>query len=357
VYVAPQFAMKSPPTERLLAAVLVAAILTVMYVLLSGYDLPDWQSYEYLYTRQGGWLAAAGRDPIFTGLLHIATLIFGSNGYEPFRITLFVIFTLIVSWVAYISPHQKRLGVLSPLVVAIVLVTTMMIKGLIQIREGLAFLFILVPVAMTFRSTRRSTMRTGLGSIIAAFTHLGTGIYVALWLAAVGTSRLGRKSVGSARFGMLILCISIVIGLALGFVFLRNSYAVRLFLQDTGVNISGYVVGGTLKYAYWLVVGGLILTVRHQIRRSVMDMSEFQLAYATCLVSGVLPSLYVTCIALVFSNFYTPALTTMVIRLLFTGIELALVLVVVRGGATFMTLLVAFVMLADRARIIVPLPV
>jgi hypothetical protein len=335
-----------------LAAALVVAIMVAIYQLPYAAGAKDWMGYEYLYSREGAWLVTQGRDPAFVWLLSISRQVLGANGYEVFRGIIYAAFMASASWLAYVARPQRRLAVLSPIAIALVLTVSFLLKSLIEIREGLAFLFVLVPAGMIFGRSGRGAAAAAVGTGISTAMHIGTVVFLAIWLAAAGFIRVKGPILAGRLFQRWMLILAVAVGVTSGLILIRSTAAVGFLLHDYGVDTSAYVQGGLRKYLYWVATGGLLLLIRAQVLDGVRGTSKFAYGYATALVSGALPAVYAVCLILVFTNFYIPAFTAFFIRLLFTCMELSLVIVVLRGRADWATLGVALAMLADRVRLL-----
>lgn len=252
------------------------------------------------------------------------------------------------------APPQRRLGDISSLGVALILVEPFLLKGLAQIREGLAFVAVLLPLASMYAFDQRGVVRTATGAILAAAIHFGAVIFSGAWTVAAAQALFGRR-VEAIGYQRLLFVVSAAAGVGLAWFLEHDSAAIRLLMEDFGVNLSAFPAGGLVKYAYWVLNGGLVLVIRHQLLNAA-GSRQFAFVYAGTLGSFVLPMLYAVCLVLVFTDFYIPALTSMVIRLLFTSMELAIIIVVFRRRANLVTLAVTLVMVADRVRLLLPTP-
>jgi len=335
-----------------LSAALVVAAMGLLYWRFHGEAAPDWAGYEALYGGGGAWLLAQGRDPVFVWLLQASRAVLGDGGYASFRAILFALFTAVAAWVAFITPPQRRLGDFAPVAIALMVVLMFLLKGLAQIREGLAFVAVLLPVVSMFAFQRRGVVRSGLGAALAAAIHFGAAIFIAVWAVAGAQAALAR-TVLKPGFQRLLLIAGVGLGLGAAFLFLRDGAAVRFILQDHGVDTSASPVGGPAKYAYWLANGAMVLVIRRQLLDAA-GPRRFGFLYAGALGSFVAPLLYALTLFMVFTGFAVPALTSMVIRLLFTVMELSLAVVMLRGRATWLTVLVTVAMIADRVRLLGP---
>jgi len=332
------------------SAILVVVVMAALYHFFHGYAVPDWDGYNTLYGEGGAWLLKEGRDPVFLWLLRGMRVIFGAGGYNDFRAALFVFFTTMVAIVAFLAPPQRALGRLTALGVALILIEPFLLKGLAQIREGLAFLAVLAAVASMFAFQRRGFVRSGMAAVLATAIHFGTGLFAAIWVIAASQTALGTR-VLSRGFQHLLCVTGLTAGLGIALLMLGHDQTLRLALRDYGVNTSAEAIGGLWKYAYWFLNGALVLVIRRQLIFAA-GARQFGFLYATTIGSFAMPLLYALCFTLVFTDFHIPAITSMIIRLLFTTMELSLVVVVFRGRANLITVGVAAVMAVDRLRLL-----
>jgi hypothetical protein len=324
--------------------------MVVLYWRFHGDAVPDWTGYGAMYGGGGAWLLAQGRDPVFVWLLQRARDVFGNDGYGTFRLALFAVFTAAAAWIALIAPPQRRLGAFSVVAVVMMVLASFLLKGLAQIREGLAFVAVLAPAVAIFALQRRGVVRSGVGALLAVAVHVGSVTFAAVWLGAAAQTVLGRL-VLKRTFQRMLLVAALTIALALAYVMLRDDGAVRFLLQDYGVDASAHAVGGLAKYAYWLGNGTLVLIVRHQLIHAA-GPRRFAFLYASTLGSFVMPLLYILCLYCVFTDFDVPAMTSMIIRPLFSTMEFSLAVVIFRGRATWLTVAVMAEMIADRVRLL-----
>ena len=340
-------------TAGLLAALLVMAALGLLYWQFSGDATRDWDGYGRLYDDEGGWLLRKGREPGFVWLISQARAVFGQDNYSEFRFSLFCVFTLFAAWLASKMPDQAAIRPITSLVTALIVLLAFLLKGLVQIREGVAFLFIVAPAVTIFRDQRGGMFRSGVGAVLAAVIHAATMFLSGAWLSAVGIWLLPNRIVASVLLQRVLLALSIVVGATLALTVLRNIDDVNFLLQDFGVDRYSDTQSGLWKYLYWLVNGAFVILVRHQLLASVKTAPKFAFAYATAIGTILLPAVYSICLVLVATNFQIAAVTSMAIRILFTATELALIIIALRGRADLGTAAMAVVMLVDRARLVV----
>ena len=349
----------SQPTQRpglsvsgLVAALLVMFALWVLYWRFSGDAAPDWEGYGRLYDNEGGWLLKKGRDPGFVWLISQARAIFGHDNYAEFRFSLFCVFTVFAAWLAARMPEQDAVRPITSLVTALIVVLAFLLKGLAQIREGIALLFIVAPAVTIFRDQRGGIFRSGVGIVVAAVIHAGTVFLSGAWLAAVGIWLLPNRIVSGVALQRILLALSVLVGVILGLTVLRNINDVNFLLQDFGATRWASAQSGLWKYLYWIANGAFVIMVRHQLLASVKTAQKFAFAYATAIGTILLPAIYSICLVLVVTNFQFAAVASMAMRVLFTATELALIIIALRGRADLGTAALAIAMLADRARLL-----
>jgi hypothetical protein len=129
------------------ASALVVVAMAALYWHFSGPIFADWIGYSQLWDNDGGWLLREGRDPLFVSLLHQSRRLFGQNGYGEFRFALFAVFAAVGARLAYLM----RAEWVSVLFVVPIVISAFMLKSLVQIREGLAFLIVVLPLISVFR--------------------------------------------------------------------------------------------------------------------------------------------------------------------------------------------------------------
>lgn len=339
---------------KLLAALIVVGAMAVLYHRFQGWTVPDWTGYEALYIGEGGYLYDLGRDPAFVWLLLHARDLFQSAGYDAFRLWLFVIFTVVAAWLALVM--RPQLLILAPFLSATVVLAVFLLKSLVQIREGIAFLFVLVPLVGVFRNRGAGVILAGLGAGIAVALHIGTAVFLLIWLFALVLAWTPSRFLTGTAVHWLLLFGAVFLGVAMAVLVIHYSTALGFLLQDFGFDRSAEPIGGALKYAYWALLGGLILSLRHVMVERMDAPRPFGFAYASVIASGAMPALYTLCAILVFTNFYIPALTTLAERLLYSVIELALVILMLRGRGGWVVWMTAVVMIAVQARLLIATP-
>ena len=347
--------IERPPAElsAILAAIHVIIVMALLYWRFSGDAVPDWDGYGRLYDHEGGWLLRTGREPGFIWFLGQARAIFGIDGYDKFRLALYCGFTAFAAWLALRAPYQVWWHPLGYLVVTTIVVLAFLLKGLVQIREGLAFAFIVAPLAALYGGHKGRLIQLGIGSVVAAIIHAATLIFSAAWIVAVFVRLAPEKILGSRRLQHGLLFAALCVGGVLAITLLRNIDAVKFLLQDFGVDRHAEAFGALGKYLYWAGNGILAFFVRGQLIAEPRTTPKFAFAYATAIGSVLLPMTYSVCLVLVLTNFEMGAVVSMAIRLFFTTSELAMVIILMRGRTNFITLCIALAMIVDRVRLMV----
>ena len=340
-------------TSSVVAPLFVIVLFAALYWHFSGDMAPDWDGYGRLYDDEGGWLLSTGREPGFVWLLNQARAVFGLDGYENFRLMLFCVFTGFAVWLAHRAPEQTALQPFGAFVVVLIIVLAFLLKGLVQIREGVAFLFIAAPMVALFGLEKRRFWRVGIGAVLAAVVHAATVIFAVAWLVAVGICLTPDRIMAKWAFQRALVVAALATGAVITVTVLRNPDAVNFLLQDFGVDRRADSYGAVWKYVYWGVNGGFALLIRWQLIGSVKDVSKFAHAYASAIGSVLLPTTYAICLGLVVFGSGYGAVTSMAIRLFFTTTELAMIIIVLRGRADLVTMTMAAAMIADRARLMV----
>jgi len=322
---------------NLLASLLVLALMALAYWKFSGPDVPDWIGYSRIFDQEGSWLARQGRDPLFIQLVRWARLAFGPNGYAVFRFGLFGVVSIFAARIAYAMPSKF----VSPVFAAALVVAAMALKGLVQIREGLAFVFVAWPMIGVFRGKTGGRLAAGAGALIGALIHIGAGAFVVAWLVAYALYLSPSRVLRGRGVVWALSTLGVSAGAVAAVLIFRFSTAIEFDLQDFGVDTSVQAVGGVQKYIFWSCSGVAVLVAGHQLLSAAQGSRKFGYAYAMVLGAAILPGLYVVCAVLVFSDFYLPAATSLSVRLLLSSMSLSLLIVGLRGKATASTLGIA----------------
>jgi hypothetical protein len=313
----------------------------------------DWIGYAQLYDEQGGWLLDEKRDSGFLFILKIAHLLFGRYGYEVFRFALSTAFTIFAVWLVSAMPRQSRVAQFSSLATALIVISIFSLKGFVQIREGIAFLCILIPIVSTFARRRGGLVSILLGTIAALAFHSGTIVLAVMWLISLFLLLIPTSAIINQIFNRAVLGGSILIGAGFAVFISLHVNEFRFLLDDYGFNLHVKTASGFWKDLYWLLLGLIMLKIRADLITSVTGMEKFAYYYCLMIASFAMPMMYGVCVVLVAVNFAFPALTSIPIRLFFTVTELAMVIIALRGRVNYATVFISIFMLADRLRLAV----
>jgi hypothetical protein len=318
------------------------------WALLGKVALGDWNGYQAIYDRGGGYLVNQGRDPLFGWIMDRAFDVLGSGAYETFRFGLFAIFTLIAAIIASCGVFEGSLIFASVLVS----VDTFFLKGLVQIREGLAFAAVMLPVALLSAKGTVGITISAIGSVAAAFIHAGTSALLLVWILALCLRSLPIGPSGVRLLPRQLTTIAVASGITIALFINQNAQSLERILRQLGVTADESVTAGTWKYLYWVAMGIIVIIIRAQVTTPHRELRNFRSMYALALGAGLMPLLYVICVITVMTQFRVAAVAAMQIRMLLTAIELSLIIVVVRGRANALTGLVAAATLVDQMRLI-----
>jgi hypothetical protein len=318
------------------------------WVFLGRVALGDWDGYRAMYDRGGGYLVSQGRDPIFGWIIDRGFDVFGGGAYDIFRLLLFSFFAFLAAAVAFFGVIEGSF-IFASVVVA---VDAFALKSLVQIREGIAFVAVALPAALL--STRGSVRLIGsaIGSVIAVFIHVGTCVLLLVWVVALGLRLL---PIAPSNFRLLprwLTSTAVLGGVAIGIFISQNAQLLETALRQLGVTVDDPVTVSIWKYLYWGAMGIVVVVIRMQIASAHQDSKDFRSVYALTLGAGLVPLLYTTCVFTIATQFKMAAIAAMQIRLLFTALELSLLVIVMRGRANALTGFVAATTLADQMRLI-----
>jgi hypothetical protein len=318
------------------------------WMFLGRVGLGDWDGYRAMYDRGGGYLVTQGRDPIFGWIIDRSFDVFGGGAYDIFRFALFTFFAFLAGAVAFFGVLEGSLIFAS----VVVSIDAFALKSLVQIREGIAFVAVTLPTALL--STRGSARVIGsaIGSVIAVFIHVGTFVFLLVWVVALGLRLL---PVGPSNFRLLpgwLTSAAVLGGVTIGLFISQNAQLLERALRQFGVAADGPVTVSAWKYLYWAAMGVVVVVIRMQVASAHRDSKDFRSLYALTLGTGLVPLLYTTCVFTIMTQFKMAAVAAMQIRLLLTALELSLLVIVMRGRANALTGFVAATTLADQMRLI-----
>jgi hypothetical protein len=176
-------------------------------------------------------------------------------------------------------------------------------------------------------------------------------VFLALWVMAATFSLMPRLVVWRG-LPWFLLALGVCGGLAGAALASASAGALEFSLQDLGIDTSVQAIGGAAKNVYWLVNGLVVLVIWRQLLVAGHGCGWFGRSFAICLGSFVLPFLYTVCLALVFRQFYLPAVTSMAVRLLLSSMQLGLLIVGLRGALNLWSIGIASASILDQARLL-----
>jgi hypothetical protein len=236
-------------------------------------------------------------------------------------------------------------------IAAAIMVAAMMLKSLVQIREGLAFILVALSMLAVYARSAGGWLFCGLMTLVAAFTHFGAAIFLLGWLAASMFHLSPDAVLGGRRLRLILMTVAISIGVGGALEMFRYARQIEFVAEDFGADTNAMVISGTAKYIYWIVFGAAVTATTAQLLGAAQGARKFGYAYATCLGAFLIPMLYAVCLTLVFGRFDLPIVTSAVIRLLWSSLELGLIIIGLRGRANLLTFLVACVLILDESRL------
>jgi hypothetical protein len=190
--------------------------------------------------------------------------------------------------------------------------------------------------------------------VVAAFTHFGTSIFLGVWMGAGALTLVPRKFLAWRYMPRTLLIFGVAAGLSLGAsIVIYPQPFERLVLELTG-GASTIPQVFLFKILYWLTMGLLTIALGSQMVKAAVDCGPFGYAYAITLGRFALPMVCSTCVFLVVSSFTLVNVTEWGNRILVSLLELAIILITLRGRANYLTLLMSMLLLANEARAFVP---
>lgn len=333
--------------ERLYAAAFVLVALTALYIGVHGPAVSDWEGYQFLFDQDGGWLRRQGRDPLFLYVLQGGRAIFGGNGYDLFRGAVFAAFAAAAARFAYAMAPGRTWAIF----LALVAVAAFMIKALAQIREGMAFLIVTWPLVATYRHGENNPLAVGVFACVAPLMHSGAALFAGLWAMAAALSIIPRL-VTWRGLPWLLLGAGLLAGASAAAWISASASTLEFSLRDLGIDTDAETIGGVAKDIYWLANGVAVLILWRELLRAAHGAGRFGGAFAIGLGSLVLPAVYTVCLVLVFRQFYLPAVTSMAIRLLISSMQLALLILGLRGRVNLASIGIASALILDQARLL-----
>lgn len=339
----------------------VTALLTVAGLFWTGLHLrgaqnPDWEGYEQIYKWGGSWLSEVGRDPLFTRFMDLAFAVFGPNGYEDFRFGLLSCLVVVAgALVLTLPPAQRGNVVLHELACLASVFALLCTKATIQVREGMAIMLVAAALVRVIRpwtaEGKKAKVPTYTLLVCAALVHAGTAPYLATFLVSHAVSALPKPS--PRRLGVVV-----VAGLAVACVaVLVNGHRLTELLSALTL-LGGLVIGDSgwsgavEKYMYWSIMGVLLGTLSHGLMRAAREMRDRTAIWFTVgMAAVVLPSVYMVIIYLLTTG-QPLVFVSFAARLLSTAIQLALLILVLRGSFAYVTAPIALFSIVDQIRIV-----
>jgi hypothetical protein len=324
------------------------SMVAVGWMFLGKVVLGDWDTYRVMYDRGGGYLVNQGRDPLFSWLLDRVFDVFGGGSYDVFRIVLFAFFAFFAAVVASFGALEGSLILASVLAS----VDAFALKSLVQIREGIAFVFIVIPVILSSKKGGVGIIGLAIGCVTAVFIHAGTFVLLLVYIATLGLHFLPIRPSNDRFIARLFTSTAVAAGIVAAIAIGQNAQFFDHTFRQLGVTADGPVTVSAWKYLYWIATGVVAFIIRAQIVNAFQAFKDFRSMYAFILGTAAVPFLYVICVISVLTQFEVAAVVAMQIRIFLTALELSLVIIVVRGRANALTGLVAAATLSDQMRLI-----
>lgn len=328
--------LKPGSEPRKVAVRMVAGLLVGVGIVWWGAKLwgplnPDWTSYERMYEEHGAWLSEYGRDPLFTWLLEVCRTIFGVQGYRTFRAV--TLLGLAIAAAAFVArwPLSRRYSMSAVPVLACVGVALWAGKATVQIREGIALVFLL-PALLRIIRRNRMGVASFASAVCSVLIHAGTSPYLVMLVVAQMAFWAGKGRPISTWLGLLVAVVGAIL-LGVGLDAWRVSEEERLlgygFTRDVTEAQASW-----LKYLYWLLFAGVLVVLGRELRVLAGEKRGS--------MGGVVASIH--------GSVLLPLLLMLAIYWTISGQPLAAVAVVLRMLSTAASVAMAMVMLADGCR-------
>jgi hypothetical protein len=303
----------------------------------------DWTAYEILFEEEGGWLALANRDPAFLWLLSAGA---GVLAYPDFRLALGLAF-LFFTW--RLVRRWARVAVVdTPLLSYLVLLPLLLPRVTVQIREGVAVLFVLWALMLLANPVRRGIVGPLALLLVAASVHAGSAVFAVLLLAPlVFRFVFGRASQAAA---VLLVALAAVAVLMLG-PMLAGDVVFELGEAVWGGYASLNVDAGADKALYWLArcacAAYLVVLVRRVAPVVPVRLAGFLRLGGYVVVSAL--HLLVLYLVLTGSNAYVTSAASRALNLVFLTL---FAVVGMHSRKTLALQVVAILLLADQVRVL-----
>lgn len=308
---------------------------------------PDWDGYMRIYDNGGAWLSASSRDSVFLFFISIFQTqpIFPAN-YEAFRIALaavFVYFTFrFMSGKVHYFQQSHSVFVLLPFLSLILL------RGTIQVREGLAVVLLilalkmlLLPKARRVRTKITRVLLAGALVYLSVGTHIVGSIGFAILMLSLWTMKLTNKVPASIEFVFtpLLGTIFFLFGFQFGVFDIGILFAERLSgdrdVVEGGVSFSAMIVWGifiVLNFIMWFST--FLPTSDRSRQAAVLQALARNLAGPAAISSGVF-------VLILKFTFVSPVVTVLIVRTAEFSSAFAAVLITALYGRRYSPIILA----------------
>jgi hypothetical protein len=332
--------------SRLGAATLLIFALVTAYLGLDWSWNGDWKGYYQIYVGAGAWLADRGRDPLFVFIINRAAALFGGEGYEIFRHIAFAPFVLAAAWLAATSPRQLIRPSIIPIVACII--TVMSVKSLVQIREGLGFILVIIASRSIATKARNKVLIITLLAL-ASMMHAGLAIFLFSYLFGISFPKIITINNSYILSGLLF-----ILGMGFGALLILAPSAAAAITREIGTSSDTSIQNNYIKYIYWAMQGLSVFFLSIRLKSSTIGLKYDQSrVFILYIAIWLLPFLYGICFIMSASGAPVALLASAAIRLLFTTMELSLIIILWRGGMGGITLGVCAFMMIDRGRLLI----
>lgn len=314
---------------------------------------PDWFSYQSLYENQGGYLSESGRDPLFIAIMNLWRML--GLDYTGFRVVLacmFGIFAWMLTRGSIIPFALENLGLMT-MVVAVL--TLLMTRYTVVIREGISVSFLLVGISSLYKRHEEDQGLTAFGrwaamawALLASLVHSG----VAPIALVLGISAWIRPA--SYRLAMLLSGILwILVGLFIVVVLAWGNVAEIAYLRfgDRALEAPQNSLG---QWALWFAYGGVVVWIARAVYTEYNHDELYpEPIYFLRTVTGPMA---MVCILLIYSLLLLGSPTIMInsfVRFLHLILGLGLFAVAVVSPGNRILWLIGLFILMDQVRSIV----
>lgn len=357
--------IQSQPLRYLWVWLAVSIAVCLMVFLVDQFN-PDWIGYELIYLSGGSWLVDQGRDPLFVSLMSIAATILGPDGYPLFRWILaaaFAFFILLLMSGKVIPYGFQLYPSLGVLIAALPLLVP---RITVQIREGLAMMFLVTAVGVLLRMEAKlavakqehgAAKKIALAIVLFAFgfgIHAGTivlfiSFFLAFFIKQRTTDYRRRENFFINIFTIFFITFSIFSTIFIS----TTSWGVGVILNIFGWLVDGNNSMSIEKWFYWIFYGcgifGLrALTIELAAGTSLGAITR---TFALILAKAWLPAFYFSALTLLIFG-APPIAVSALSRTLNMIVAFLFLLNAFRGRTRIWHSLFALFVLIDQARII-----